>query len=113
MDKVRQLTRRHKHRTLADLLHAVNPVLRGWCAYFKHGVSKRTFSYLGAFTWRRVVLWLRKRHQGLNWATLRRRHLPNWEIRDGGIEMYRPATVPVTRYRYRGARIPTPWASTA
>jgi RNA-directed DNA polymerase len=113
MDKVRSLTRRHKHRTLADLLHALNPVLRGWCAYFKHGVSKRTFSYLGAFAWRRVVLWLRKRHQGLNWATLRRRHLCNWEIRDGGVELYRPATVPVTRYRYRGARIPTPWTSTA
>jgi RNA-directed DNA polymerase len=31
MAKVRSLTRRARHRTLADLLRSVNPVLRGWC----------------------------------------------------------------------------------
>ena len=31
MDKVRTRTRRAKHRTLADLLRRLNPVLRGWC----------------------------------------------------------------------------------
>ena len=38
-DKVRTLTRRAQHRTLADLLRRLNPVLRGWCNYFRHGVS--------------------------------------------------------------------------
>ena len=109
--KVRSLTRRHKHRTLANLLHAVNRVLRGWCNYFCHGVSKATFSYLDHFVFWRVVSWLRKRHAGLSWGTLRRRHLPNWEIRDGSVEMFRPSTVPIVRYRYRGTRIPTPWTS--
>ncbi|WP_308494564.1 group II intron maturase-specific domain-containing protein [Mycobacterium kubicae] len=68
-DKVRNLTRRHKHRTLADLLRQLNPVLRGWCNYFQHGVSKRTFDYLDHFTWWRVVTWMRKRHHGLAWAS--------------------------------------------
>jgi len=110
--KVRSLTRRHKHRTLADLLHAVNRVLRGWCNYFRHGVSSQTFSYVEHFTWWRIAGWLRKRHAGLNWGTLRRRHLPNGPIRDGHVEMFRPQTVPIERYRYRGTRIPTPWTST-
>lgn len=110
--KVRSLTRRHKHRTLADLLHAVNRVLRGWCNYFRHGVSSRTFGYLDHFTWWRIVGWLRKRHAGLNWATLRRRHLPNWQISDGGVAMFRPRAIAIERYRYRGTRIPTPWTST-
>ena len=109
--KVRSITRRHKHRTLADLLHRLNPVLRGWCNYFRHGVSARTFGYLDHFAFWRVVGWLRKRHVGLNWGTLRRRHLPNWEIRDGRIEMFRPRTIAIERYRYRGTRIPTPWTS--
>ena len=61
-DKVRTLTRRAKHRTLADLLRRLNPVLRGWCNYFRHGVSKRTFSYLDYFVFGRIVGWLRKRH---------------------------------------------------
>lgn len=109
--KVRSLTRRHKHRTLADLLRAVNALLRGWCNYFRHGVSSRTFGYVDHFTWWRIVGWLRKRHGGLNWGTLRRRYLPNWAICDGGAEMFRPHAVAITRYRYRGSRIPTPWSS--
>ena len=110
-DKVRTLTRRAKHRTLADLLRRLNPVLRGWCNYFRHGVSKRTFSYLDYFVFRRVLGWLRKRHAGLNMHTLVRRHLPNWAISDDGIELFRPSVVAVERYRYRGTNIPTPWAS--
>ncbi len=83
MGKVRSLTRRHKHRTLAGLLRMLNPVLRGWCNYFRHGVSSRTFSYLDHFAFWRIVGWLRKRHHGLNWGTLHRRYLPGWEVRDG------------------------------
>jgi RNA-directed DNA polymerase len=113
LDKVRTLTRRQRHRTLADLLRRLNPVLRGWCAYFHHGVSSRTFGYLDHYAFWRVVGWIRKRHHGLNWATIRRRYLPAWEIRDGASALYRPRAVEIVRYRYRGARINTPWASTA
>lgn len=111
MDKVRTFTRRNKHRTLSDLLRRVNPVLRGWCTYFRHGVSKRVFSYLDHYAFWRVVTWIRKRHVGLNWGTIRHRFLRDWEIRDGAIELFRAHAVEVTRYRYRGARIPAPWAN--
>jgi len=111
MAKVRSLTRRAKHRTLADLLRSVNPVLRGWCNYFRHGVSARTFGYLDHFSWWRVFGWLRKRHVGLNKGTLVRRFLPGWVVRDGGVEMFRPRAIAIVRYRYRGSRIPTPWAN--
>jgi RNA-directed DNA polymerase len=72
-------------------------------------VSKRTFSYLDLFAWRRVTRWLRKRHPRLNWTAIRRRYLHGWQIADGGIELFMPSTVAVTRYRYRGTKIPTPW----
>ncbi|MFL6186845.1 MAG: group II intron maturase-specific domain-containing protein [Actinomycetes bacterium] len=111
MAKVRSLTRRAKHRTLADLLRSVNPVLRGWCNYFRHGVSARTFSYLDHFTWWRIFGWLRKRHIGLNRGTLVRRFLPAWQVRDGRAELFRPRAVAIQRYRYRGTKIPTPWPS--
>jgi RNA-directed DNA polymerase len=111
IDKVRSLTRRAQHRTLADLLHRINPVLRGWCNYFRHGVSARTFSYLDCFAFWRVFGWLAKRHLGLNKHTMVRRFLPHWEIRDGDVSMLRPTAVAIERYRYRGSRIPTPWSS--
>jgi RNA-directed DNA polymerase len=111
-DKVRRLTRRARHRTLADLLRRLNPVLRGWCTYFRHGVSSRSFNYVDHFAFWRVVGWLRKRHLGLNMHTLVRRYLPGWGISDGGIDMFRPRQLAIERYRYRGAKIPTPWTCT-
>ena len=111
VDKVRTLTRRAKHRTLADLLRRLNPVLRGWCTYFRHGVSKRTFSYIDHYAFWRVVGWLHKRHLGLNIHTVVRRFLPGWEISAEGIEMFRPNRFAVERDRYRGTNIPTPWTS--
>jgi RNA-directed DNA polymerase len=113
MEKVRSLTARAKHRTLGDLLISLNRVLRGWCNYFRHGVSAQTFSYLDHFTWWRIFGWIRKRHAGLNRGNLVRRHIPNWEMRDGHVEMFRPQKVPITRYRFRGAQIPSPWSSEA
>jgi len=109
-DKVRSLTRGSMHRTFADLLRRINPVLRGWCNYFRYGVCKRTFSYLEYFVFRRILGWLRKRHNGLGMHRLVNRHLPGWEIRSEGVELFRLQAVTVERYRYRGNQIPTPWA---
>ena len=86
MAKVRALTDRARHLTLEDLLRQLNPVLRGWCAYFRHGVSKATFGYLDAFAWHRVTAWLRKRHKGIRWEDLYRRYLT------GGQGTARPRT---------------------
>ena len=110
VDKIRTLTRRRSHRTLADLLRWLNPVLRGWCNYFRHGVSSRTFGYIDHYAFWRVVGWLQKRHLGLNMHTLTRRYAPGWQIQAEGIELFRPETVVIERYRYRGTRIPTPWS---
>jgi RNA-directed DNA polymerase len=46
----------------------------------------------------------------MNWGTARRRLLDGWRIRDGSTVMFRPQEVPVTRYLYRGTKIPSPWA---
>ena len=108
--KVRALTQGNTNQTLANLLSRVNPVLRGWTNYFRHGVSARTFSYLNAWSWRRVVNWLRHKHPRASWKWLRRHHLPRWRPTDGEVTLFNPATVPITRYYYRGTKIATPWS---
>jgi RNA-directed DNA polymerase len=110
--KVRAVTRAANHRTLTDLLRHLNAALRGWCNYFQYGVSKTTFSYLGAFAWRRVTQWLRKRHKKISWKDLYRRFLngpPKGRPAEGTTMLFRAEAVEVTRYRYRGNRIPAPW----
>ncbi|WP_240516171.1 group II intron maturase-specific domain-containing protein [Brevibacterium linens] len=76
-------------------------------------MSKATFSYVDHYAFWRIVNWLNKRHPKLNKHTVVRRFLPGWEIRTEGVEFFRACRVPVTRYRFRGTRIPTPWDSAA
>jgi RNA-directed DNA polymerase len=114
MAKVRALTSRSRHKTLTDLLRQLNWTLRGWCNYFRHGVSAATFRYLDLFAWRRVTLWLRKRHLGINWKALYRRFLtgkPGHRPAEGKVVLFQCQKVAVTRYRWRADNIPTPWAS--
>jgi RNA-directed DNA polymerase len=109
--KLRALTRGSTNQPLAVLLDRINPILRGWTSYFKHGASKATFAYLGAFTWHRVLIWLRHKHKRVSWKWLRDRYLPRWRPTDGKAVLLNPAVVTVSRYRYRGQRIPSPWSA--
>ncbi|MGH3447792.1 MAG: group II intron reverse transcriptase/maturase [Nocardioidaceae bacterium] len=109
--RVRALTNRSSHPTLVALLRQLNPVLRGWCTYFRYGVSKATFGYLDQYTWHRVARWIRKRHKGAKWEVLVRRYFPQWRPTEDGISLFQPQQVTVTRYRYRANNIPTPWTS--
>ncbi|GAA2376942.1 group II intron maturase-specific domain-containing protein [Dactylosporangium salmoneum] len=108
--RVRTLTNRSSHPALAVLLRQLNPVLQGWCTYFRHGVSKATFGYLDQYAWHRVVRWLRKRHPHTKMAVLIRRYLPGWRPTEGEATLFQPQQVTVSRYRYRANNIPTPWA---
>ncbi len=110
---MRTATRGATNQPLEVLLHRLNPMLRGWTNYFRHGVAKATFNYLRAFTWRRVICWLRHKHLRTTWSWLRRRHLPGWWPTEGEVTLFNPASVTVSRYRYRGNRIPLPWAFVA
>jgi RNA-directed DNA polymerase len=93
----------------ADVLRMVNPVLRGWAAYFRYGVSKRTFSYLGWYAWWRMILWLRRKYPRLTWKQVRSRYYGADRISENGLTLYNPAKMTVERYRYRGAQIGTPF----
>jgi RNA-directed DNA polymerase len=107
--KVRALTRGGTNQPLIALLSHLNPVLRGWANYFRHGVSKATFDYLRAFTWRRVFTWLRHKHRHLGLKKLVRRYYVQWRPTEGKATLFNPSSIAVTRYRYRGVQIPTPW----
>ncbi len=75
---------------------------------------KRTLHYLTWYSWWRVMRWIRAKHLKANWTWLRRRYFGKDRISQAGVTLYRPDSVPVTRYRYRGSKIPTPWdAATA
>jgi RNA-directed DNA polymerase len=111
--KVKALCRRmDTSKPLDALLIRLNWMLRGWCAYFRPGVSSATFKYLSSYTWARVIRWLRRKHRRITVKELRRRFCGGgwWPVTEER-SLFNPAKVSTTRYRYRGTVIPTPWPS--
>ena len=109
--KIKSLTHRLSHLDYRVALIRINQIQRGWANYFKHAVAKHTLSRLATFVWWRVIHWVMHRNR-MSWKAVRRwLHSPRgWRtIELGGIELFNLATVPVTRYRYRGGTIPSPW----
>jgi len=109
MAKVKAITKQGTDIPLSDLLRQLNAALRGWTTYFRHGVSKATFDYLSNYTWHRVIRWLRRKHRGATMKYVRRRYRIIGGPVHNGVALFNCSSVPVTRYRYRGTAIPTPW----
>ena len=112
--KIRALTRRTSQQDLGYVLTRLNQVMHGspGANYFRYAVAKNVFAMLDNFAWWRVIRMLQVRHRWrwkdvrLRFTTPSGRWLP---ITAGEIEKRPIAAVPVTRYRYRGAKIPGPW----
>jgi len=114
-DRVRDKTCRSTLNTdLDELIAGLNQSLRGWANYFRHGVSKATFDTIDNHAWLRLVGWIHRKHRNINRKQLRRRFCNRgWRIAHNGVEFTGASSVAVTRYRYRGANIPTPWTQAA
>jgi RNA-directed DNA polymerase len=77
-------------------------------------VSKATFNAIDHHAWWRLAGWIRRKHHLTSRSQLRRRFCgPGWRIAHNGVVFTGASSVAVTRYRYRGANIPTPWTPTA
>jgi RNA-directed DNA polymerase len=110
--KIRALTPRTSQADLEYVLTMLNMVMHGWANYFRHAIAKKAFSMLDAFAWRRVITMLMVRHHW-RWKDVRRqftapsgRWLP---ITAGKTQLRGIEAIPITRYRYRGSKIPSPW----
>jgi RNA-directed DNA polymerase len=117
-DKVKAKTYRStRHLSPGELLTSINRALAGWANYFRHGVSKAVFGTLDRYAWHRIMRWLRGKYKHLRsqigMPELRRRFCDKgWRFAHHGVVFTGASIVPVTRYRYRGSKIPTPWTPT-
>jgi RNA-directed DNA polymerase len=113
-DKVKIRTYRStRYQDLDVVLRSVNRVLVGWANYFRYAVAKVVFSAIDNHAWGRLMRWVRAKYGGqrrMGMAELRRRFCDKgWRFAYNGVVFTGASSVAVTRYRYRGSTIPTPW----
>jgi RNA-directed DNA polymerase len=113
-DKVKAKTcRATRQQDLDKLIISLNRTLAGWANYFRYGVSKAAFGAVDSHAWSRLMRWTRAKYAGkhpLGMRQLRRRFCDSgWRLAYNGVVFTGASSVAVTRYRYRGNTIPTPW----
>lgn len=83
LEKLRNTIRNSGCATTAELIGQLNPKIRGWSNYYRHVVSKRTFSFVDNCIFRMLWNWTKRRHpnKSAQWRKqkyFRRRALQNW-----------------------------------
>jgi RNA-directed DNA polymerase len=82
---------------------------------FRHGVSSAAFRHVDRHAWLSVMRWLRRKYHHRRSRTgmpeLRRRFcVPGtWRPAYNGTIFTGTSSVAITRYRYRGSKIPAPF----
>src|SRR5664280_2567879 len=113
-DRVSAKTYRSTRNQSPDkVITSLNQTLVGWANYFRYGVSKAVFNAVDHHAWGRLMRWIRAKYAGktrLGMKEMRRRFCDGgWRFAHNGVVFTGASSVKVTRYRYRGSRIPTPW----
>jgi RNA-directed DNA polymerase len=114
-DKVKAKTYRStRHLGLDEVITSLDRLLAGWANYFRHGVSKAVFNTIDSLAWGRIMRWIRAKYRHgrhrIGMTELRRRFCDQgWRFAHNGVVFTGASSVAVTRYRYRGSNIPTPW----
>jgi len=115
-DAVRRIRRRLSAEVLAlrgsnadAVIAKLNPIIAGWAAYYRIGVSKRLFNALDAHVWKRVYKWARFTHANkpMRWVKARyfgafhpsRQDTWVFGSRETGFYLRKFAWTPIVRHR--------------
>lgn len=107
-ERIKDLFRRSTTgSTLESQLKLLNPILRGWCNFYRHAWgAKRVFSQIDHYVWWTIYRWLRKKHPTWSkrklgtrygWRKPGRRSL-RWQ--DGGTRPFEMARMQVHPFRF-------------
>ncbi len=69
LTRIRTWLKQNESAKPEAVIYTLNPILRGWGNYYRHGVSKKMFRYVDHQIWKALWLWARKRHpqKGKRW----------------------------------------------
>ncbi|MDD5599289.1 MAG: group II intron maturase-specific domain-containing protein [Victivallaceae bacterium] len=104
-------TRSSTGKSLWELLYQINPIIRGWSNYYRYATgATKDFNALDHWMWKRIYLWLKKKHRKSTSHAIRRRYkVGNWNWGERGLALNLFVNSPATRYRRRGTKISNGW----
>lgn len=107
-DKLKVEVTRRNGANAPAIIAALNPIIRGWAAYYRIGASKKIYSQLDSWMWIRLWRWARRAHpnkgkrwvQARYWGRFHPRRDDRWVFgdHDSGRYLRRFAWTPIVRH---------------
>jgi RNA-directed DNA polymerase len=79
---IRKTIKAARGMSAADLIHKLNPKIRGWANYHRHVISTRTFKHVDLVLFSSLWQWARRRHQNKNSRWLKQKYFERRRGRD-------------------------------
>jgi len=98
--------RKLRGHTADQLCRVVNPMIRGWAQYFRHGVSSKAFHWLDAYLFKLQWRWVRWGHRKRSkrwrrerfWGRVISNRADNWVFHGQEFRMWKHSWTPIKRH---------------
>jgi RNA-directed DNA polymerase len=79
LQRIRHWLKQHPSMSQEGVIRLLNPILKGWSNYYRHGVSKQAFGYIDHQIWLALWRWSLNRHpnKGKAWVARKYFHTVN------------------------------------
>ncbi len=80
--RIKAILKANKQAKVDDIITRLNPVIRGWCNYYRYTNAKNTFGDIDHRIWEKIWSWCTRRHpmKGKRW--IKRRYFMHLGARD-------------------------------
>lgn len=109
--KIRKLVKSNPTAKTENLIHLLNPKMKGWAYYFRHAVSKKIYNYIDNQLFHILWRWAKRRHKnkGSKWVWRKYFSVPApWEGTlsccvkgtkgQETLSLFRTTTIPIRRH---------------
>jgi len=102
-EALRTIIRKHRSNSQTQLIAQLNPIIKGWTAYYATISAKRTFEKMSNLTYLKLKRWAIRRHPRKSRKWVMRKY---WRVEQGswtfapadGISLYRHYQTPIRRH---------------
>lgn len=101
--RIKAIIDANRQASQENLIRQLNPVIRGWANYYRHGASKQTFNRVNAYLFHALWRWAKRRHPNKPRRWIAQRYFQTvgsrkWVFGNGSATLCNPADTRVTRF---------------
>lgn len=82
LDDIKETIKKNRACKAINLIHMLNPRIRGWANHYKHVVAKATFSHIDSSIFKSIWNWAKRRHPNKSKSWIKQKYFTRIGLRD-------------------------------